>query len=38
MTTLKRLTGAALFAYASLYVMQGMFSTLYEPYFPSSDV
>ena len=38
MTTLKKLTGAALFVYAFLYVMQVMFSSLYAPYFPSSEV
>ena len=38
MTAVKRLTGAAMFVYAFLYVMQVMFSSLYEPYFPPSEV
>ena len=38
MTTLKRLIGVVLFIYAFLYVMQVMFSSLYAPYLPPSEV
>ena len=38
MSTVKRLTGAVLFVYAFLYVMQVMFNSLYAPYLPPSEV